>query len=108
MTLAYAVVRGDPPEVFAAEDIDTLHRVLALELVASTPGGTLSPSQRDAMRLALAEERWGDAVLAWMEATDSIVDVYDGGLTIWTAQRFAERDEAGIELRLRPLFDDSA
>jgi hypothetical protein len=106
MTLAYAVVRGDPPDVYAAEDIDTLHRVLALEVVAATPGGGLPSTLRQQIRDALLEERWGDAVVTWMDATDSIVDVYSSGLQVWTPERFAERDLTGIELQLRPLFDD--
>ena len=28
MALAYAVVRGEPPDVYAAEVVDALHRVL--------------------------------------------------------------------------------
>ena len=106
ISLAYAVVRGDPPGVYVAEDIDTLHRVLALEVVAATPGSTVSEGQRQRIRDALLDERWGDAVVAWMDVTGMMVDVYSSGLEIWTAVRFAEPDEAGIELRLRPLFDD--
>jgi len=106
MSLAYAVVRGDPPDVYVAEDIDTLHRVLALEVVAATPGSTIPEGQRLRIRDALTDERWGDAVVAWMEVTQLIVDVYTSGLEIWTAARFAQPDEAGIELLLRPLFDD--
>lgn len=106
MTLAYAVVRGDPPEVFAAEDLDTLHRVLALEVVAATPGGTLPPGLREDIRGALLGERWGDAVVRWMEVTRAVVDVYGSGLQVWTSERFADRNMTGLELQLRPLFDD--
>lgn len=106
MSLAYAVLHGDPPEVYAAEDLDTLHRVLALEVVAATPGATLSVGRREAIRAALLEERWGDAVVDWMEATDSAIDVYGSGLQVWSAQRFAEREITGLELQLRPLFND--
>jgi hypothetical protein len=106
ISLAYAVVRGDPPDVYVAEDIDTLHRVLALEVVAATPGSTVSEGQRQRIRDALLDERWGDAVVAWMDVTGMVVDVYSSGLEIWSAARFAEPEEAGIELRLRPLFDD--
>jgi hypothetical protein len=61
-TLAYAVVRGDPPAVYAADDVDTLHHVLALKVVAATPGATIAAGQRERIREALIEERWGDAV----------------------------------------------
>jgi len=104
-TLAYAVVRGDPPAVYVADDIDTLHHVLALQVVAATPGGTISATRRERIREALLEERWGDAVVGWIEVTDIAVDVYATGLDVWTADRFTEPDEAGIELRLRPLFE---
>jgi hypothetical protein len=104
-TLAYAVVRGDPPAVYAADDIDTLHHVLALKVVAATPGDTIPPGQRERIRQALTEERWGDAVVRWIEVTGIPVDVYATGLEVWTADRFSEPDEAGLELRLRPLFE---
>ena len=104
-TLAYAVVRGDPPAVYAADDVDTLHHVLALQVVAATPGATIAPSRRERIREALVEERWGDAVVGWIEVTGIPVDVYGSGLEVWTADRFAEPDEAGLELRLRPLFE---
>jgi hypothetical protein len=104
-TLAYAVVRGDPPAIYAADDIDTLNHVLALRVVAATPGGTIPAVQRARLQEAIVEERWGDAVAGWIEATGIPVDVYASGLEVWTADRFAEPDEAGLELRLRPLFD---
>jgi hypothetical protein len=105
-TLAYAVVRGDPPDVYVADDIDTLHRVLALQVVAATPGSTISHGQRERIREALLEERWGDAVIRWIEVTNIPVDVYASGLEVWTADRFAEPDVAGLELRLQPLFEN--
>ena len=105
-TLAYAVVRGDPPAVYAADDIDTLHHVLALQVVAATPGATIRSGQCQRIREALLEERWGDAVVGWIEVTGIPVDVYVSGLEVWTADRFAQPDESGLELRLRPLFAD--
>jgi len=73
---ACAVVRDDPPRVFAAEDIDTLHWLVALQLVAATPGAQLPVSAREGLRDALREERWGDAVGLWIEHTGIAVDVY--------------------------------
>jgi plasmid stability protein len=104
--LAYAVVRGDPPAVYAADDIDTLHHVLALKVVAATHGGAVPPDRRERIRQALIEERWGDAVVRWIEVTGIAVDVYTSGLEVWSADRFSRPDEAGLELRLRPLFAD--
>ena len=107
MSFAYAVVHGDTPDVYVAEDLDTLHRVLALEVVAATPGATFSVARREEIRFARLEERWGDAVVAWMEATDSVIDVFGGGLQVWSARRFAEREITGLEFQLRPLFSDT-
>ena len=103
-TLAYAVVHSDPPDVYAAEDVDTLQRVLALQVVAATPGTLVPPAHREVIRSALLDEEWGTAVSRWIEVTGTAVDVYDGGLEVWTADRFAEPELAGLELRLRPLF----
>ena len=35
--VAYAVVRDTPPTVYAADSVDVLQRLLALEVVARTP-----------------------------------------------------------------------
>jgi len=96
-TLAYAVVHSDPPDVYAAEDVDTLQRVLALQVVAATPGTLVPPAHREVIRSALLDEEWGTAVSRWIEVTGTAVEV-------WTADRFAEPELAGLELRLRPLF----
>ncbi len=105
-TLAYAVVQREPPEVYVADDIDTLQRVLALQVVAATPGSTIPVGQRERIREALLDERWGDAVSEWIEVTGVPVDVYASGLEVWTADRFAEPEVAGLELRLQPLFEN--
>lgn len=107
MSLAYAVVRGDPPVVYAADDIDTLQRVLALQVVAATPASSVPAGQVQDIREALLEERWGDAVIAWMEVTATVIDVYGSGLEVWTAAQLGGPDVAELELRLRPLFDES-
>ena len=98
--VACAVVRGDPPEVFAAEDLDTLHWILALKLVAATSAGELPGDPRGAAA-ALLEERWGDAVDVWMRQRDVAVDVYP-------SMELHRRDvEMGpIELQFMPLFKD--
>ena len=65
--VAYAVVRSEPPQVFLATDVDVLHRVLAAELVARTPVDAIADSDMESVRKALLDERWGDAVLAWID-----------------------------------------
>ncbi|MFT5203279.1 MAG: hypothetical protein ACI9C1_002677 [Candidatus Aldehydirespiratoraceae bacterium] len=76
-SVAYAVVHTEPPSIFLADDIDLLHRVLALEVVARTDPALLAEGA-DAIRAALLEERWGDATVAWIRGTGTGIDVYDG------------------------------
>ena len=99
--VACAVVRHDPPQVFVAEDLETLSWVLALELVAATPARALPSNVRDALRAALLDERWGDAVELWIVHGDVPVDVYS------STDLFAPADVelAPAELQFRPLFE---
>jgi len=98
--VACAVVRDDPPRVFLAEDMDTLHWVLACRVVAATPGRDLPAGERDALRQALREERWGDAVFSYISRTGVAVDVYE------STELHAPADAAvaPVELQLTPLF----
>jgi hypothetical protein len=100
--LAYAIVRNDPPTVFVAEDLDVLHWVLAIKLVAQTRAAEVSPVQAGSLRLALVEDRWGDAVAEWIDITGIAVDVYDD-LPLWTTAEVSA-DTAGPELEFTPLF----
>jgi hypothetical protein len=100
--VACAVVRDDPPRVFVAEDLATLNWVLACHLVATTPGRDLPAGERDALRVALTEHRWGDAVFAFIDRTGIAVDVYE------STDLFGPVDvEVGpMELQLTPLFTE--
>jgi hypothetical protein len=99
--VACAVVRDDPPRVFVAEDLATLNWVLACQLVATTPGSDLPVGERDALRVALTERRWGDVVFAFINRTGIAVDVYE------STELFGPADlEVGpLELQLTPLFN---
>jgi hypothetical protein len=100
--VACAVVRDDPPRVFVARDLATLNWVLACKLVATTPGRDLPPGVRDSLRQALMEERWGDAVFAFIDRTGVAVDVYES-----TDLHGAVDAAVGpLELQLTPLFKD--
>lgn len=101
--IAVGVVRGEVPQVFLAENVEVLGRLLALHVVARTPAAKVG-GRAEPIRRALLEERWGDAVLAWMSATDNVVDGYDDE-HVWTEERL-EREFADFELRLSPLFQD--
>jgi len=100
--VAYAVVRNDPPEVFVADDIEILNRVLALELVGRTPTSELKPDDRDDLRTALLEERWADAVVQWMRLRGVAVDVYTH-LHIYSAEDIPA-DLVGAQLQFAPIF----
>lgn len=101
-SVAVAVVHGDPPQVFLAEDIDVLHWVLALQWVASESSDSLEPGLRDSLRAALLEERWADAVVSYMDHLRTRVDVYT------SEHVYAERSVTmgAQELQFRPLFRD--
>jgi hypothetical protein len=55
------------------------------------------------MKQALLEERWADALVSWMEETETSVDVYDESLPIWAATELDE-EQASLEIRMAPLF----
>ncbi len=105
MHVAYAVVHDDPPQVLAAEDVEVLQWVIALEVVARTPASTLQPKTVQSLREALLDERWGDAVELWMRTSDTVIDVYPDGLRVWTAGAI-QADIADVRLQFTPLFSD--
>ncbi len=100
-SVACAVVRDDPPQVFIAEDQETMNWVLALRLIARIPGHELADGLRDRLRQALRDELWGDAVEMWMQNRPE-VDVYP------SFELYTERDVelAAQELEFTPLFKD--
>ena len=99
--VACAVVHDDPPRLFLAEDLDVLHRKLALELVAGTD--VAAEAEGAALRDALLDERWGDAVVEWMGHTGIAVDVYTERVA--TAGDVPE-DLIGAQIQFAPLFRD--
>ncbi|CAN5478756.1 hypothetical protein BH10ACT2_BH10ACT2_19760 [soil metagenome] len=99
--VACAIVRDDPPQVFIAEDEATLNWVLALRLIARTPGNELPPGLRDQLRSALRNEQWGQAVELWMHSRPE-VDVYPS-LTLYAA---SDVELAAQELEFTPLFKE--
>ena len=101
---AYAVVRGDDPRVFLAENSGVISRLLGLELVASTPPEAIDdPVALGEIRRALLDERWSDALVGWMRATGEVVDVYDGYVPVWTEEEL-DATRASLEIRMSPLF----
>ena len=99
--VAYAVVRDDPPSVFVAEDLAVLQRALALHLVARTETERVTADERDALRTALLQERWGDAVHLWINHTGVAIDVYTE--RVLTSDDLPP-DLIGAQLQFAPLF----
>ena len=102
-SVAYAVVHTEPPSIFLADDIDLLHRVLALEVVARTDPVLLGATS-SGIREALLEERWGDATVAWIQATGTGIDVYDGK-SVYSDDDLPA-DMIGAQLQFTRLFAD--
>lgn len=103
---AYAIVRTDPPEIFLADDADAISRALAIHLVAQLPAAEVSSASRlREMREALLQERWADALLAWIDETGVAVDVYDAPTKVWSTDEL-DLDRASLEIRFAPLFTD--
>lgn len=100
--VAVAVTRDEQAQVLLAENADVLSRLVALRWVAQTPPSALG-EQVEAIREALLEERWGDAVFLWMEATGMIVDAYPDE-DVWTEERL-DQDRASFEIRIAPIFE---
>jgi hypothetical protein len=99
---AYAVVRSDPPDVYLADDVEVLARVLALELVARTDPKSLLPGKAAVLREALLEERWADALVDWIGITGMEVDVYTH-LHVYSGSDLPP-DLIGAQLQFAPLF----
>jgi hypothetical protein len=101
---AYAVVRGEEPQIFLASDETVLARALAVYLVAQLPAADVSsPARLQEMQQALLEERWADALVAWMDETGVAVDVYNEAPRVWSADDL-DLEQATLEMRVTPLF----
>lgn len=100
--VAYAVVRDEPPTVYAADTIDVLQRLLALEVVARSVPTDLEAKARARMAKALLDERWADAVVEWIDTTGTAIDVYTQ-LHVYSEDDLPS-DLIGAQLQFAPLF----
>jgi hypothetical protein len=98
---AYAVRRGDPAEVLLADSEDTLSKVIALRWIAEWVPDDAAESE--AVRKAILDERWSDAVIGWMEATGEVLDIYPFGLEIHKEADYPA-NEFGPRVQTTPLF----
>ena len=73
--VAVGVVRSDPPQVFLASTEAALSQLLAQRLVAPATGN-LGEAIAAEIEAALAEKRWTDGIVLWMQATGEVVDAY--------------------------------
>ena len=99
--VATAVVHTEPASVYLADDIDILHRVLALEVVARTDPSLLN-GRAEEIREALLEERWGDAVMVWIRETGTGIDVYTNS-SVYSDDDVPD-DLIGAQLQFSALF----
>ena len=102
--VAIAILRSDPSEPRIAENAEVLSRVIALQIIARTPPQDIDAHALDALREALLQERWGDALALWIQHGGDAVDVYDD-VEVWTDEALDE-DHASLEIRMAPLFAD--
>ena len=101
-SVACAVVHDDPPQVFVAEDMETLNWVLALELIARTPSSEVPAALLEPLRAALRDEHWASAVDTWMKFRPGNIDVYSS----FDLHTPSDVDLAAEELQFTPLFRD--
>jgi len=103
-SVAYAVVRDEPPTVYAADSMDILQRLLALEVVARSVPTDLDGKARERMRKALLDERWADAVVEWIDTTGVAIDVYTH-LHVYSDDDLPS-ELIGAQLQFAPLYRD--
>jgi len=102
---AWAVVKHDTPQVFLAENAQVISRLIALKVVAASDPATFKPHLVETVQEHLLHERWADAVLMWMEATDTLIDVYEEYVPVWTEDRL-DSEVASMAIRTSKLFEN--
>jgi len=103
---AWAVVKEDTPQIFLAENAQVISRLIALKVVAASNPAIFKPHEIDDVQDHLLHERWADAVLMWMEATGTFIDVYEEYVPIWTEDTL-DSEVASMAIRTSRLFENS-
>jgi len=103
LIVAYAILHGDPPEVFLATDEHVLAQVLAMQLVARTDPAQLPAEVVAELRRVLLEGQWSEAVLIWIQHTDTTIDIYPSEGVVH-ADSLGDADVVMAELQFLPLF----
>lgn len=100
---AYAIRQSDPDHPLLADSEETLNKVIALRWIAEWQPEQAADAEP--IRQAILDERWADAVLAWMEATGETLDIFPHGLEIHEARDYPD-DEFGPRIQTTRLFTE--
>lgn len=101
---AYAIRRSDPEQPpLLADSQETLNKVIALRWIGDWVPAPEQAAAADVVRRALLDERWSDAVIAWMDATDEVLDIFPFTLEVHVAADYASA-EFGPRVQTTPLF----
>jgi len=101
---AYAVINTEPPEVLLAENAQVISRLIAMKIVASADPALFLGHRLEDVRAHLLAERWAEAVVMWMEASDITIDVYEEYVPVWT-EHDLDREVASMAIRMSRLFE---
>jgi len=104
--VAVGVLHGDTPEVFLAESDAVLGRLLAVRVVGPSRPEDFAPGILEEIRSALLEQRWADAVTAWMLASGEVLDGYPDEEVV--TEEMLDDERASMEIRLSPIFHGQA
>ncbi|MBA2283683.1 MAG: hypothetical protein M3527_03105 [Actinomycetota bacterium] len=85
-----------------AENLETLHWRLAIEIVAQSSPESLPPGDAERIRADFLDEQWAAGVERWLRGNEEILDVYDS----WELYTDDDLELAPVELQLQPLFQD--
>lgn len=102
---AWAVTREETPQIFLADDEQVISRLLALKLVAAAQPDDFSAADLEQVRDHLLHERWAEALVIWMNATGTYVDVYPEYVQVWN-EKDLDREVASMAIRTSRLFND--
>ena len=100
---AWAVVNYETPQIFLAENAAVISRLIALKLVAAAEPSVFGDAVT-AVRDDLLHERWPNAVVAWIEATGTTVDVYEEYVPVWT-DKMLDEELAMMAIRTSRVFE---
>lgn len=102
--VAVAVTREDPPRLIIATNDEVLSRALVTQVIAQEDPKSFNPKELNAIRAALLEERWSDAVAIWIDTTSAGVDVYPDEEVL--TDEDLSVDAAAFSMRLGRIFSN--